>query len=106
MALILRNPNLWRSGIMLMLDEGGLNGCFSRFYCSSNWKVDMNKLRSIILERIKNRAKDYPVKSMIPMAENVLEARTLLIQGVSTLIQFIPVWSCTVQKYILARKVI
>lgn len=57
-------------------------------------KVDLKKLRPMILERINNRAKDYPIKAMIPVAEDVLKARVLLIQGVSTLLQFVPLWSC------------
>nr|GEY27715.1 APO protein 4, mitochondrial [Tanacetum cinerariifolium] len=48
----------------------------------------------MILKRIENRAKDYPVKAMIPVAYDVLRSRALLIQGVSTLLQVIPIWSC------------
>jgi len=48
----------------------------------------------VIFKRINNRAKDYPLKNMIPVAYNVLEARKLLIQGVSTLLRTIPVMSC------------
>lgn len=93
MALILRNRKGWQNSMMMMILEEGLKRC-SRLYSSSNWKVDMKKLRPMILERIKNRAKDYPVKAMIPVAEDVLKARTLLLQGVSTLLQITPVWSC------------
>lgn len=63
----------------------------SRFYRS---KVDFKRLRPMILERIRNRAEDYPVKAMIPVAYEVLRARRLLIQGVSTLMQIYPVLAC------------
>ncbi|XP_042505459.1 APO protein 4, mitochondrial isoform X2 [Macadamia integrifolia] len=65
------------------------SGC--RFYSS---RVDWDKLRPMILERIKRRAKDYPVRAMIPVANDVVNARALLIEGVSSLIKFIPVKAC------------
>ncbi|PNS95090.1 hypothetical protein POPTR_017G037200v4 [Populus trichocarpa] len=63
----------------------------SRFYSS---RVDFKKLRPMILKRIQNRAKDYPVKGMVPVAREVLEKRKLLIQGVSTLMEVFPVLAC------------
>ncbi|XP_008776099.1 APO protein 4, mitochondrial isoform X2 [Phoenix dactylifera] len=63
----------------------------SRYYSS---KVDWKKLRPMILKRIQNRAKDYPVKSMIPVANEVLKARELLTKGVSALLQVIAIKSC------------
>ncbi|KAJ4950247.1 hypothetical protein NE237_027079 [Protea cynaroides] len=63
----------------------------SRFYSS---RVDWNELRSMILERIRRRAKDYPVQAMIPVANDVVKARALVIEGVSNLIKFIPIKAC------------
>ncbi|KAL5794046.1 hypothetical protein ACOSP7_002640 [Xanthoceras sorbifolium] len=62
-----------------------------RFYSS---KLDLKKLRPMILKRIENRAKDYPVRDLVPLAEQVLQTRALLIQGVSTLIKVFPVQAC------------
>ncbi|XP_059651928.1 APO protein 4, mitochondrial [Cornus florida] len=70
----------------------GLMGC-SRSY-SWDSKVDLKKLRPMILKRIEDRAKDYPVKAMVPVALDVLKARTLLIRGVSTLLKGFPIWAC------------
>ncbi|KAL3840318.1 hypothetical protein ACJIZ3_024909 [Penstemon smallii] len=66
-----------------------------RFYnTKSNPKVDFNKLRPMILKRIEDRAQEYPVKTMLPLAHEVLNARATLYDGVSTLIQHIPIWAC------------
>ncbi|OAY75023.1 APO protein 4, mitochondrial, partial [Ananas comosus] len=62
-----------------------------RYYSS---KIDWNKLRPMILKRIRNRANDYPVKNMIPVAEEVIRARELLREGVSGLLKVIPVKAC------------
>lgn len=56
--------------------------------------MDMKKLRPMIIKRIENRAKDYPIRAMVPVAEDVLKARDFLFKGVSTLLQVIPVFSC------------
>ncbi|KAG8642798.1 APO protein 4, mitochondrial isoform X2 [Manihot esculenta] len=48
----------------------------------------------MMLKRIEERPKDYPIRDMVPVARDVLKARMLLIQGVSTLIQAIPVVAC------------
>lgn len=84
----MKNHKLWYNVIMMQ----GLIG-ITRHY-RSNPKVDLKKLRPMILKRIENRAKDYPVKAMIPVANDVLQSRSLLIQGVATLLQVIPIWSC------------
>ncbi|XP_030930244.1 APO protein 4, mitochondrial [Quercus lobata] len=72
---------------------GDLIGCVmhARFYSS---KVDFNKLRPMILKRIESRAKDYPVRGMVPVAQEVLRARAALYQGVSTLLNVFPVMTC------------
>lgn len=70
-----------------VVQEFMLRRCYSS-------KIDFKKLRPMILKRIQNRAKDYPIKAMIPVAQQVLEARTVLIHGVSTLLKAFPVVSC------------
>ncbi|GAV79028.1 LOW QUALITY PROTEIN: APO_RNA-bind domain-containing protein, partial [Cephalotus follicularis] len=73
---------LWELGCCIL---------YSRNYSS---KVNLKKLRPMIYKRIEDRAKEYPVRVMVPIAEEVLSARTLLIQGVSTLIKVFPVKAC------------
>ncbi|MFS7988754.1 putative APO domain-containing protein [Helianthus anomalus] len=86
--VVMKNPRQLYRSIMM---QGFV--IISRNY-RSNPKVDFRKLRPMILKRIEDRAKDYPVKAMVPVARDVLMSRALLIQGVSTLLQVIPVWSC------------
>ncbi|CAI9088469.1 OLC1v1022803C1 [Oldenlandia corymbosa var. corymbosa] len=81
---------LWSSRKMVF----SVNRC-CRFYSSGSWnRIDFKKLRPMILKRIENRAKDYPVKAMVPVAQEVIKARTTLYQGVSTLIQRFPISAC------------
>ncbi|KAF3336264.1 APO protein 4 [Carex littledalei] len=62
-----------------------------RYYASKiNWK----ELRPVILKRVRNSTNDYPIRRMVPVAEGVIRARHALIQGVSALLQVIPVKSC------------
>ncbi|KAF0892484.1 hypothetical protein E2562_016792 [Oryza meyeriana var. granulata] len=62
-----------------------------RLYSS---RVDWKQLRPMILKRIRNRAKDYPINRMIPVAEEVVKAREIVTRGVSRLLQVVPVHSC------------
>ncbi|KAI3460306.1 hypothetical protein Pfo_016969 [Paulownia fortunei] len=87
----LRNHKFWQNS-SLILEEMFIG---IRFYSTkSNPAVDLKKLRPMILKRIEERAKEYPVKGMLPVAREVLHARNTLYDGVSTLIQHIPIWAC------------
>ncbi|CAM8894766.1 unnamed protein product [Rhodiola kirilowii] len=68
-------------------------GCYiySRQYSK---KVDFKKLRPMILKRIQDRAKDYPIRRMIPVAKDVLKARAAVIHGLSVLLKVFPVLTC------------
>ncbi|XP_042454009.1 APO protein 4, mitochondrial-like isoform X1 [Zingiber officinale] len=68
-----------------------LNPLYTRHYAS---KIDWNKLRPIIINRIRNRVNDYPIKSMIPVAKDVLKSQEILWKGVSFLLNVIPVKAC------------
>ncbi|WOL07789.1 APO protein 4, mitochondrial [Canna indica] len=68
-----------------------LSPMYLRHYGS---KIDWKKLRPMIVKRIKNRANAYPVASMIPVAQDVLKSREILVLGISTLLKHIPVKSC------------
>ncbi|KAH1218766.1 APO protein 4, mitochondrial [Glycine max] len=57
-------------------------------------KVDLKKLRPMILKRIEKRAHTYPVRGMVPVANEVLQVRNDLIHGVSTLLNFLPLMAC------------
>jgi hypothetical protein len=63
-----------------------------RRYSSS--RVDWKQLRPMILKRIKSRSKEYPIKRMIPVAEEVVRAREIVTEGVSMLLKVVPVHSC------------
>ncbi|CAN6708150.1 unnamed protein product [Malus baccata var. baccata] len=62
---------------------------FSRYYGSN--KVDFKE------------AKDYPMLAMIPVAQEVMECRRLVMQGVSTLLKMVPVLAC---KLLVASNVV
>ncbi|BFG40479.1 hypothetical protein CerSpe_267530 [Prunus speciosa] len=72
--------------------NGKLLYTFSRYFSSN--KMDLRKLKPMIQKRIQDRAKDYPVPGMIPVAQEVLNSRRLIMQGVSTLLKVLPVMAC------------
>ncbi|WVZ87259.1 hypothetical protein U9M48_033928 [Paspalum notatum var. saurae] len=63
-----------------------------RRYSSS--RMDWKQLRPMILKRIRGRSKEYPIKRMIPVAEEVVRAREIVIEGVSRLLRVVPLQSC------------
>lgn len=89
--MIIRNRKLWLNCSMIPdeMSEG------FRFYgTKSKFSLDFKKLRPMILNRIEERSKEYPVKGMLQVAREVLGARKTLYDGVATLINHFPVWSC------------
>lgn len=81
------NQKVWR----YLVEDLNCSLVHLRSYSS---KIDWKKLRPMVLKRIKNRAKDYPVSGMIPVAYDVLKARQLLIEGVAELLKLIPIKAC------------
>lgn len=79
------------SGMLLANIE---NTDLGRRWYARDTKVDWNKLRPMIKQRIEKRARGYPIKSMIPIAGEVLQARSALIHGVSVLLKVLPVLTC------------
>ncbi|XP_010532481.1 PREDICTED: APO protein 4, mitochondrial [Tarenaya hassleriana] len=56
--------------------------------------IDLRILGTMIRKRIEEQRKDHPILHMIPVAKKVLEARRVLIQGVSLLLKVFPVLAC------------
>ena len=71
--------------------NGKIMDSFARYYRS---KMDLRKLKPMIQKRIQNRAKDYLVPAMVPVAQEVFNSRRLVMQGVSTLLKMVPVLAC------------
>nr|XP_028945720.1 APO protein 4, mitochondrial-like [Malus domestica] len=71
--------------------NGKIMDNFARYYSS---KMDLRKLKPMIQKRIQNRAKDYLVPAMVPVAQEVFNSRRLVMQGVSTLLKMVPVLAC------------
>ncbi|CAN8258501.1 unnamed protein product [Cochlearia groenlandica] len=55
---------------------------------------DLRRIRPMILKRIENRAKEYPIQEVVPVAEQVLKARRKLLANVSLLLKLFPVLKC------------
>ncbi|XP_074311956.1 APO protein 4, mitochondrial-like [Silene latifolia] len=63
-----------------------------RWYCANN--MSKEDLKNLIKSRIQNRSHFNPPRSMLPLAQQVLQARSQLIFGVSTLLRAFPVLTC------------
>ncbi|RZC54107.1 hypothetical protein C5167_012962 [Papaver somniferum] len=70
-----------------------ISGYIKGYRCYSS-KLDWNKLKPMILERIEKKAKEYPVNTMLPVAEDVVINRARLFEGVSTLLRHYPIKAC------------
>ncbi|KFK39492.1 hypothetical protein AALP_AA3G251000 [Arabis alpina] len=55
---------------------------------------DFRKIRPMILRRIENRGKEYPIKDIVSVAEEILKARHNLITNVTALLKVFPVLTC------------
>ncbi|CAL1383718.1 unnamed protein product [Linum trigynum] len=82
-----RKTILWQN---LLGDSNG----YSSWHRSYRTQGDWGKLRSMIIKRVEDRAGEYPVKAIVPVAKEVIEARTRVIRGVSLLMKVVPVVSC------------
>ncbi|XP_019174874.1 PREDICTED: APO protein 4, mitochondrial-like [Ipomoea nil] len=86
----LRILELWKASAMMLETPKG----WRRFYSSNSKAVDLKTLKPMIMEKIRNRANDYPVKATAVLAQETLNARGLLYRGVSDLLRHLPVWTC------------
>lgn len=81
---------MWRN--LISFQEASYSTTSSRINKS---KVDdLRKIRPMILRRIENRAKDYPIKETVPVAEEILKARKILLSNVTALLKVFPVLTC------------
>lgn len=92
MALI-RQSNWYKILNGALLANIEIDKLGTRWYASHK-KVDWDKLRPMIKQRIEKRARGYPIRSMIPVAEEILQARSIVIHGVSALLKMLPVVAC------------
>ncbi|KAL8138627.1 hypothetical protein V2J09_004628 [Rumex salicifolius] len=86
-------PWIWRKIRVWNIMDGGVGIELFSTRCYST-KYDLKNLRPMILKRIEQRSGFYPVKDIIPVARNVLQARSSVINGVSVLLNHVPVLTC------------
>uniref|UniRef100_A0A1J3GYT0 APO protein 4, mitochondrial n=1 Tax=Noccaea caerulescens TaxID=107243 RepID=A0A1J3GYT0_NOCCA len=55
---------------------------------------DLRRIRPMIQRRIENRAKEYPIRDIVPVAEEILKARNNLLSNVTVLLKLFPVLTC------------